>query len=500
MKKLTIFISGFIAISPFLYGETKTCDLAGKWYPESKQKLTAEIQKYLNNANPPKFKNKIIGIISPHAGIEYSGLIAAFSYKAIKNQNREIKTAIVIGFNHRVPHKGIAVCDSDYYQTPLGKVKIDTELTKKLLEYDKNIYSMKKAFQNENSSEMQIPFIQTVLENTKLVIIHIGKQSLNNCELLSQALYENLKSRDSFLLIGSTDMCHFLPYKQTNRIDEYTISVIKEFNPQKLFKASKAKHHRLMCGYGAVCTLMMTCKKLGASDIKILKYLNSGDTTYNKSNVVGYLSAAITNSKNNGRSNTEDNNKEEEYNMGLSQNEKEKLMHIAQTTLENYLSSGEKPNFEIESGTLTEKRGAFVTLKNNGRLRGCIGNMIGRGPLYKTIENMAIEAATGDPRFPKVTSDELNEISVEISVLSPLEKVESPDEIKLGRDGVIVKKGLRQGVFLPQVATETGWSKEEFLSQLCAQKAGLPPAAWKEDPEVELYKFSATVFSEEEVK
>ena len=146
---------------------------------------------------------------------------------------------------------------------------------------------------------------------------------------------------------------------------------------------------------------------------------------------------------------------------------------------------------------LLKEMGAFVTLNERGQLRGCIGNIVGRGPLYMTVRDMAIAAATEDPRFAPVTLDELGAIEIEISVLSPIEKIDSPDKIQLGKHGVIVKKGFSSGVFLPQVATETGWSKEEFLSNLCAHKAGLAPDAWK-DKSTELYIFSAEVFSEKE--
>jgi AmmeMemoRadiSam system protein A len=122
--------------------------------------------------------------------------------------------------------------------------------------------------------------------------------------------------------------------------------------------------------------------------------------------------------------------------------------------------------------------------------------MVGSGPLYKTVANMAIEAATGDPRFPRLSPEEINKVRIEVSVLSPLKKVSGPDEITIPGDGVIVKRGFRSGVYLPQVATETGWGKEKFLTSLCAHKAGLAPDAWK-DPATEMYTFTAEVFGEE---
>jgi AmmeMemoRadiSam system protein A len=144
---------------------------------------------------------------------------------------------------------------------------------------------------------------------------------------------------------------------------------------------------------------------------------------------------------------------------------------------------------------LNKPLGAFVTLHEYGQLRGCIGNLIGSGPLYKTVAAMAIEAATGDPRFARLTPQQIGKIDIEISVLSEMKRVKDASEINIPGHGVLVRRGFRSGVYLPQVATETGWGKEEFLTSLCGQKAGLPADAWK-DPDTELYVFTAEVFGE----
>ena len=183
----------------------------------------------------------------------------------------------------------------------------------------------------------------------------------------------------------------------------------------------------------------------------------------------------------------------------LTKEQKEKLLKIARQTLEFYLKNKPLPEIKETTPVLNEKRGVFVTLKKRGNLRGCIGYIYPVVPLIEGVRKMAIESATGDPRFSPVTYEELQDVEIEISVLTVPKRVKSSDEIVLGRDGVIVKRGFNQGVFLPQVADETGWSKEEFLSQLCWQKAGLSPDAWK-DPETELYTFQAEVFSESEFK
>jgi AmmeMemoRadiSam system protein A len=181
----------------------------------------------------------------------------------------------------------------------------------------------------------------------------------------------------------------------------------------------------------------------------------------------------------------------------LSDTQRKRLLQIARESITSFVKSGERKRFEEKDPLLNRPMGAFVTLHENDQLRGCIGNMVGRGPLYSTVAAMAIEAATGDPRFPALSPAEIDRIDIEISVLSPLEKVASYRDIKIPGQGVIVKSAFGGGVYLPQVATETGWTREEFLTSLCGQKAGISPDAWK-DPDTELYVFTAEVFGEKE--
>ena len=179
----------------------------------------------------------------------------------------------------------------------------------------------------------------------------------------------------------------------------------------------------------------------------------------------------------------------------LNGEQKRILLKVARETMKTYIKTGKTPTFKIEDRLLNEKYGAFVTLHKKGQLCGCIGNIIGTMPLWETIKNMAIESATGDPRFPAVREDELEQIDIEISVLTHPKKIKNIDEFYLGEHGVIIKRGFNQGVFLPQVAQETGWSKEEFLSSLCSHKASLSPDAWK-DNDTEIRIFSTQVFKE----
>ncbi|MCK4244858.1 MAG: AmmeMemoRadiSam system protein A [Candidatus Omnitrophica bacterium] len=180
----------------------------------------------------------------------------------------------------------------------------------------------------------------------------------------------------------------------------------------------------------------------------------------------------------------------------LNEEQQKQLLKIARETIENWLGKRRKLKLDVRDSQLQEKRGVFVTLRKDEQLRGCIGMILPEKPLAEAVINMAIESATGDPRFPPLSLRELKGIKIEISVLTVPKRVKDYQEIELGRDGVIVKGGFQQGVFLPQVATETGWTKEEFLENLCSHKAGLPRDAYR-DKDTELYTFQAQVFSEE---
>lgn len=164
--------------------------------------------------------------------------------------------------------------------------------------------------------------------------------------------------------------------------------------------------------------------------------------------------------------------------------------------MEEYLKTGKKKKYKPTLAVLNNKAAAFVTLRKKGSLRGCIGHLTARLPLYETVIDMALAAAFEDYRFSPVTDEELKDIKIEISVLSPVKEIKNPEEIQMGKHGVIVQKGGNSGVFLPQVATETGWSREKFLSELCYQKAGLPSDAWK-DKDTILYVFTVVLFEEE---
>lgn len=181
----------------------------------------------------------------------------------------------------------------------------------------------------------------------------------------------------------------------------------------------------------------------------------------------------------------------------LNKEQRKRLLQLGKKTIETYLKEGKIPSFETDEPELLEKRGAFVTLKKNGELRGCIGRIYSEAPLYQTIQEMAIESSFNDPRFPPLRLEELSKIELEISVLSELQQIGDIREIEVGKHGLLVRRGFYSGLLLPQVAREYNWDREEFLRHTCL-KAGLPPFIWK-DKNTQIYIFTAEVFSENEL-
>ena len=492
----------FILLIPLLLAapsraQVKHADLAGRWYPSSEERLGREIRSYLDAVAPQEINGEIIALISPHAGLAFSGPVAAYGFKAI--QNRDIDTVVVVGLSHRKNYDFIAVLDEGEFETPIGNVKIDREITENLIKRNPKIHAYSAAFFGENSIEMQIPFLRMALKDFKIVLVVMGNQSFENSRILGRALYNAFRKKENFLLIASTDLSHYMPYEQAERIDARTIALIKEMDPDKLYRESYMEGHCFMCGYGAVTATMIAAKKLGSDKVRVLKYANSGDIAGDKSRVVGYLSAAFVRGVSDGGQRVPDKKRRTtkgDENM-LNEEQKGKMLKLARDSIAHYLKTGRYLEVKEDSPVLNKEMGAFVTLHERGRLRGCIGNIVGRGPFYLTVRDMAVEAATGDPRFPPVTAAEMEDIHIEISALSPLEKIDDPEKIIMGEHGVLVKNGFTSGVYLPQVATEAGWNREEFMNSLCGQKAGMAYDAWKKG-KCDIYIFSAKVFAEKE--
>jgi len=458
-------------------GEVMKPVVAGSFYPAEPLILAGRIDGYLKQAAPPKIDGDIIALNCPHAGYEYSGPVAAYGYKLISD--KKFDTVVIIGLSHHLAFDGVSILESDFYETPLGKVPIDAEFTKRLMKSGKGtVYFEPRAFEDEHSMEVQIPFLQRSLKDFKIVPLVMGKPDYSTCKKLAQALVRTINdSNERVLIVASTDLSHRLAYRDAIAKDQVTLSEIMRFDAER-FAVKVSEGECELCGSGPVLSALFAGGELGANRVKVLKYANSGDTAGDKSRVVGYGSIAIY--------------REEDDMLNAAQ--KKRLIEIARQTMEAYIKDGNITEFKEEDPALLRVQGAFVTLHKSGELRGCIGNIIGQEPLYLTVRDMAVESSTRDPRFPPVTASELKDIKIEISVLSEPKAVVKVDEITMGTHGVILKQGFRSAVYLPQVATETGWARDEFLSNLC-RKAGLPPNAWK-DKNTELLTFTAQVFNE----
>ncbi len=490
MKKVFLSIVLIFFVSTGFAEEVKRADLAGSWYPGSKGELAYLLEGYLEDAKPEKVNGNIFAIISPHAGYRFSGPVAAYGFKAAQNTN--VRTVILIGFTHRINFNGISIYDRGSFETPIGNIEVDKELAHSIMAYSGRIFFYPDAFKGENSVEMEIPFIQMVLSGAKIVPISFGNQSFEDAQILSEALANALKGREDYLIVTSTDMSHYHTYEEAKNIDKHTMLLFSRMNAKELYDEARLGICEL-CGIMPGASTILAAKKLGYGKMKILKYANSGDTFGSRDKVVGYFSAVIY--KGNSQLTTQDSRLNEGETPMLNETQKKRLLQIARESITSYVKDGKRKNFKEDDPVLNRQSGAFVTLSENGELRGCIGNMIGECPLYETVSSMAVEAATGDPRFQSLSPKEIDKIDIEISVLSPLRKVQSYEEVKIPGDGVLIRKGFRSGVYLPQVATETGWNREEFLTSLCAHKAGLAPRAW-EDPATEIYVFTAEIFGE----
>lgn len=464
--------------------------VAGGFYPGSESVLRKTVEELISKAEVQSVPGKIIGLISPHAGYMYSGLVAAHAYKIIKGMDFE--TVVIVAPSHSAHFQGCSVYPSGAYKTPLGLAHIDTLITTALMQADEIITFYPNSHSREHSIEVQIPFIQVVLPKSKIVPILMGDQSIQTCRRLANAIARTVKGKN-VLLIASSDLSHFYDYQRAVEMDAVVIDDVKRFDYESLAKDLE-KRRAEACGGGPIITVMMASKLLGADQAIILKYANSGDVTGDHSSVVGYLSSAFL--AKNSRPHQEERSERVGVDLGIGDDDKKQLLKIARSSIEAKLNGQPIPQFEVKSEILKKEMGAFVTLTKKGELRGCIGNIVGTAPLYLTVSKMAIAAATQDPRFPPLRKQELDEIEIEISVLTPLREISGPQEIVIGRDGLYIEKGINHGLLLPQVATEYGWGTEEFLDHTCI-KAGLRPGAWREGAKI--YSFSAQVFNEREV-
>ncbi len=456
--------------------------VAGRFYPSSPTELAAQIDTFLDKADVSSFQGRVMALVSPHAGYVYSGQVAAYGYKTV--QGKSFDLVVVLAPSHRVYFKGASVYAVGDYLTPLGVAPVDQEACKALMERDRFIQFHPQVHEQEHSLEVQVPFIQRVLKEFKLLPIVMGNQDVEASRRLTDALFPVLKDK-KVLVVASSDLSHYHTDREARELDRRIIQAVERFRPEALSKVlSEGKGEA--CGGGPIMTAMMLSALLGATRARVLAYATSGDVSGDRQAVVGYLSAVFYETV------EADGHKKVGVDLGLTDEEKKILHAIARNAIESALNGKPSPPLPELTPTLKEYRGAFVTLTKNGNLRGCIGLIQPVKPLAASVQEMAVAAAFQDPRFPPLSREEWPRIDIEISALTPFKQIHDFSEIEIGKHGLYIQKGPYSGLLLPQVATEYGWNTEEFLRQTCL-KAGLPTNAYK-DPDTKVYVFSADIF------
>lgn len=448
---------------------------AGAFYDRDRGRLSAQIDAYLENAKDlPTPANSVRALICPHAGYVYSGQTAAYAYRLV--QGKPYETVVIIGVSHRYALDGCSIYLKGGFATPLGVAQVDEALAARIAKASGFSY-VAEAHAEEHSVEVQVPFIQRALPGAKIVPIVLGYPNRRHVYALAEGLAE-VSGNDRVLIVASTDLSHYLSKKDANSVDHQTISLIRMLNANTLL-AKCARGENIMCGGAGVAATLIAMQKRGEPQVDVLRYSDSADISGEEDRVVGYLAAAITLKPG------------PPTEFSLSSADKKELIRLARQAVRTFVSEKRVITYEAREMNLLSERGVFVTLKKNGELRGCIGFIEPVASLCDTVIHSAIYAATEDPRFPPVKDEELKDLDIEVSVLSPLMKIEDPRVVQVGKHGLVIAMGSQRGLLLPQVAVENGWSRETFLNQACV-KAGLPPDAWKRGAEISV--FEAIVF------
>ncbi len=466
--------------------------VSGQFYQRNNDELKSTLKQLFSEAIPNQGTKNVLAIISPHAGYVFSGEVAATSFNQI-DIAKDYENIFILGPSHKVALRGASIYSIGNYITPLGTVKVNTKLAEKLIKQYSFFNFNKAVHRYEHSIEVQLPFLQYIMRREyKIVPIVIGSQDQKTLKKIANALSPYFNSKNLFII--STDFSHYPSYDDAVTNDKRTVNAIKTNSTDSLINTLQSNAERntpnlvtSLCGSAPVHTLLYMTENNPNISITPIQYKNSGDTKYgDKNKVVGYSSIIFSINKNKAMENNE---------FKLSEKDKKDLLHIARLTIEQYINYNKIPEIDTTnfSKTLMINCGAFVTLTKNGDLRGCIGRFDADEPLYKVVQAMAISSSTQDYRFSKVTPKEVNNLKIGISVLSPMKKIKSIDEIELGKHGIYIKKGYASGTFLPQVANETNWTKEEFLGHCARDKAGIGWDGWKD---ADIYIYGAVVFKE----
>jgi len=493
-----ILISIIIAMET--YSQNRSVDrqpvAAGRFYAANKETLIRDISELFSSCVKISGNPKVRAIISPHAAYVFSGKVAASAFSAVDPKSPK-KNIFIIGSSHVMAFDGASVYNSGDFITPIGKIIVNKEIANKLKNENKIFRFPETAHIQDHSLEVQIPFIQYYFKSEPMIIpIIIGTNNISSIKKIAEALKPWFTAENLFVI--SSDFSHYPSYKNAVETDISTANSIVSGNPQVFLNTLKENSYKripglstCMCGWTSGLLLLYLSEGNDQLEYKRIQYCNSGDSPYgSKDEVVGYHAIALCE-----KNSIPEENRNLSEEINLSEDEAQELFSIAHNSIRSMLY--DKKRISLNEKNLPEifkkQLGAFVTLKIDGKLRGCIGRFTSSDPLYEVISASALSSAFEDMRFSPLTKEEYEKTDIEITLLGPLRKINDINEIILGKHGIYIKKDYHSGTMLPQVATENGWSIEEFLGYTSRDKAGLGWDGWKN---AELYIYEGIVLEE----
>ena len=433
----------------------KPPNVSGSFYPGDAGALRREVDAHLAGASADGPAPK--ALIAPHAGFRYSGPIAASAYARLKSRASEVGRVVLLGPTHYEPMRGVAASGAESFQTPLGRVRVDAASVRRALEFA-FVRRLDRAFEREHSLEVHLPFLMRVLPRFIVVPLLVGKASPAEIGALLEALWGGPET----VIVISSDLSHYLDYESARRLDAKTSEAIVALRHGDV-------GHEQACGRHAVNGLLHLAKRRGL-EAAALDVRNSGDTAGPRDRVVGYGAYAFF----------------EPAHQALDLTSRRRLLDIAARSIRHGLDHGKA--CDVDPGhlppALGELRPSFVTLKSDGRLRGCIGSLEAIRPLAADVAHNAHGAAFTDPRFPPVGEDEVEGLRIRISVLSPAVPMQAESQADLvaslrpGVDGLVIRDGDKRATFLPSVWK--GIPEPERFVRTLTEKAGWPAGHWSD--------------------
>lgn len=466
---------------------------AGRFYSDDKATLIKDVATLFDNCTKVDAPGEAVAIVVPHAGYVFSGEIAASAFRTTPSKGK-YRNIFIIGSSHVAAFNGASVYSIGDYLTPMGRAVVNKEITNKLISASPLFRFPASFHDNDHNIEVQIPLIQHYYEDSPTIVpIIIGTDNRAIIKELALVLKEWFTPDNLFVI--SSDFSHYPTYDEANKVDALTANAFLSGDPN-LFVSVIADNSRRgvknlatsMCGWTSGLLLLELIA--GDNSLSMIKvdYCNSGDSPYGeKDEVVGYnaigVYADVT---------VKDDN---ETGLSFSKEDKSLLFRIARESIEATLAGREVEPIKEDQvpPTLKNNYGAFVTLKIGDDLRGCIGQFVSNDPLFEAVQQSAVASAFEDPRFESLTEAEYKKVSIEITVIGPMKRINDIGEISLGMHGIYIKKGSRAGTMLPQVAIENGWDVEEFLSYTSKYKAGIGSDGWKT---AEIYVYEGLVLDE----